>query len=250
MILIKIFLLVSLSVVAVVAVSSWLAMRKKDIPPKNKVLAIAQWSKVSLGLFWAVLAGVAMAFIAALTARKTTNFLGEESQEHSEKYLAQGSSGHWEYWASPIPFVRLWSNYEDGDLGEPSGKQSVRCGGKERTFWNRYKWLAFRNPFNLGKRTIPAFHCMVDDCDIQYFGQEVVSDKSEDKTGWNFTIATHRVTGKKYYGFYSVKYLGDNKVRVWRIGFKIKPTHAGEVQDIDDKDKAFTFRYQHSSEIN
>ncbi len=154
------------------------------------------------------------------------------------------------YRASPIPFIRLWSNYEDGDLGEPSGKQSVRCKGNERSFWNRYQWNAIRNGFNMGKRTIPFFHCIVDECEIKAWGDKEVSDKYAGMAGWQFTMATHKKTGKTYYGYYSVKDLGENKVRVHRYGFKIKPNHAGEIQDADDKDKAFTVRYQHASEIN
>jgi hypothetical protein len=191
-----------------------------------------------------------MAFFAALTSKPMTNAFGEIAQKHDQKYIDQGSSQFWTYMASPIPFIRLWSNYEDGDLGEPSGKQSVRCKGEEGTFWNRYKWLALRNGFNMGKRTLAFFHCIVEDCDIEYWGDEFITDKSPDFYGWQFTVATHRKTGKKYYGYYSVEGLGDNKVRVHRYGFKIKPSHAGKIQDADDKDKAFTARYQHSSEIN
>jgi len=161
-----------------------------------------------------------------------------------------GSSGLWEYYASTVKFVRCWSNYEDGDLGETSGKQSARCSGNERSFWNRYKWNAFRNPFNMGKRTIDFFRCMIDECNIEYWGDEVVSDKDTALSGWQFVKATHRVTGKVYYGYYSVKALPDLKVRVCRLGFKVKPSHANETQDADDKDKAFTFKYQHASEVN
>jgi hypothetical protein len=222
----------------------------KPFPLKYKVKAMSQWISVISVMLFAVIAGLFMCLLACATYKKMKNAFGEIEQEHSEKYKALGSSGKWEYWASNIPFIRLWSNYEDGDLGEPSGKQSVRCKGKERTFWNRYKWNALRNPFNMGKRTIPFFHCLVDDCDIEWYGDKYVSDKNVDTSGWQFVIATHRKTGKKYYGYYEVKVLDDNHVSVKKYGFKIKPSHADEVQDADDKDKAFTFRWQPRSEVN
>ena len=222
----------------------------KQIPLKDRLAALWQWFTVGIGLIIADLLGIIMSFLAALTAKPMTNFVGETKQDHSDKYKSQGSSGKWEYWASPIPFIRLWSNLEDGDLGEPSGKQSVRVNGEERKFWNRYYWLAFRNPFNMGKRTIPFFHCLVDDCDIEYYGDRDVSDKRKEEDGWHFVKATNRETGKVYYGYRSVRSLSDTTVRQVRVGFKIKPSHAGEIQDADDKDKAFTLRYQHESERN
>jgi uncharacterized integral membrane protein len=223
---------------------------KKEIPLKYRINATFQWVAVLGVLLIAYGAGLFMAFLAVFTAKKMKNAFGEIEQEHSEEYKAQGSSHLWEYWASPIPFIRWWSNYEDGDLGEPSGKQSARCKGEERGFWNRYHWNAVRNPFNMGKRTLPFFHCIIEECKINAWGDKVVTDKYKGGGGWQFTKATHLKTGKVYYGYYSVKQLPTGKVRVHKFGFKIKPSHAGIIQDADDKDKAFTYRYQHASEIN
>lgn len=222
---------------------------RRQVPLKYKLAALWQWVTVSVVLFCAVCLGFLMAALACITSKKMKNAFNEESQRHARKYIDQGSSGEWEYWASSVPVIRWWSNYEDGDLREPSGKGSVRCKGKERTFWNRYKWNAFGNPFNMGKRTLSFFHCLVDECTLAHFGDYNVTDK-QPKSGWQFVIATHKATGKKYYGYYSVKYLGEGKVRVHRYGFKIKPSHATHSQDADDKDKAVTFRYQHASVIN
>jgi hypothetical protein len=222
---------------------------KKEIPIKDRIKAVIQWASVLSVLLFAYIAGLVMVFFACLTSKPMANAFGERLQGHLNKYIALGSSGVWHYKASPVPFLRLWSNYEDGDLGEPSGKQSVRCKGKERAFWNRYKWNAFRNPFNMGKRTIPFFHCIVERCEIEWWGSDDINDKYG-KYGWQFVKAKHRATGKTYYGYYSVEYLNAAKVRVHRYGFKIKPSHMDVIQDADDKDKAFTFRYQHSSEIN
>lgn len=222
---------------------------KNSIPLNLWFKAWAQWLSVLFVYLIAVVAGFFIVPLAIATSKKRKNDFNEIESAHKTKYIKAGSSGAWEYLASRIPFIRLWSNYEDGDLGESSGKWSATCKGKERSFWNRYKWLAFRNPFNYGKRKIPFFHCLIDDCTLSHYGDYNVTDKGG-KDGWQFVIAVHKETGKKYYGYYSVKYLDDGRVRVWRLGFKIKPGHATETQDADDKDKAFTFRYQHASEVN
>ena len=211
--------------------------------------AWVQWVFLAACYALASLFGLLLAAVAALTSKHGPNSFGEVQQRHRQKYIDSGSSGLWAYYASRMPFIKWWSNYEDGDLGESSGKWSASCKGKERSLWNRYRWLALRNPFNRGKRTIPFFHCLVGDCTLAHYGDYTVSDKTG-VSGKQFVIATHKTTGKKYYGYYSVKVLSGNRVRVWRLGFKIKPAHATHSQDADDKDKTFTFRYQHASEIN
>lgn len=160
---------------------------------------------------------------------------------HSVKYYSEGSSGSWEYWNSPYKIFKPWNNYEDGTLGEPSGKHSARVKGKERSFISQYLWT-IRNPFNYAKRSIPLFHCKVNDCDIEYWGDFEISDKEDGQGGWQFCKATDRNTGKVYYWYRSVKSAGNNQVRVAAIGFKVKPAHALILQDKDDEDKAFTIR--------
>ena len=160
---------------------------------------------------------------------------------HSVKYYSEGSSGSWEYWNSPYKIFKPWNNYEDGTLGEPSGKHSARVKGKERSFISQYLWT-IRNPFNYAKRSIPFFHCKVNDCDIEYWGDFEISDKEDGQGGWHFCKATDKNTGKVYYWYRSVKNVGGNQVRVAAIGFKVKPAHALILQDVDDADKAFTVR--------
>lgn len=213
---------------------------KKEIPLKYRFAACWQWFSVGFCYVMAVIAGIFMALLSTATSKKGTNQFGESTQAHKQKYIDQGSSGTWYYMASEVPFIRLWSNYEDGDLGEPSGKQSARCGGKEASFWNRYKWNAFRNPFNMGKRTVSFFHCLVDDCDIEYWGDRVVQGKYN-QFGWYFIRAVDRNTGKVYYGYTSAEKNKDSETFTdCQLGFKVKPTHSGVIQDKDDKDKAFT----------
>lgn len=160
---------------------------------------------------------------------------------HSVKYYSEGSSGSWGYWNSPYKIFKPWNNYEDGTLGEPSGKHSARVQGKERSKWSQYLWT-IRNPFNWTKRSNPKYHCLVDNCTLEYYGKYELSDKRVDQQGWQFVIATDKSTGRKYHAYRKIKILGDGFVRQTRIGMKISPSHGNKIQDEDDKDKAFTLR--------
>lgn len=183
------------------------------------------------------------AFLVAATAKpQNTHPLGKAvTARHSARYINEGSSGWWEYWNSNIKWLRWFNNYEDGLLREPSGKNSAAVQGKERTFWNMVLWT-WRNPFNWGKRTLPLFHCMINECKVSYIGHYVISDKVADQGGWWIVKAKHRQTKRTYYGARWVKHYPDDKVRQMYIGFKIKPEHGDIVQEPDDADKAFTFR--------
>lgn len=207
--------------------------------------AIMQWGGVLLTYFFGwILTFFPMGLIVAATSKKQDKHPQGKplTAEHSEQYKNKGSSGEWEYRNSNVSFARPWNNYEDGTLGEPSGKNSARVSGKERSFWSQYKWTC-RNPFNWEKRTNPKYHCLVDDCNIEYWGEYSLSDKTTDQQGWQFVKATNTKTGKQYYSYRKVNVLDNQKqVRHTLIGFKIKPEHALSVQDQDDKDKAFTVR--------
>lgn len=208
------------------------------------VKAIWQWTYITVLLSLAWVATLFVAPVVAVTARRQLSHpMGKDvSGEHSEKYISKGSSGRWEYWNSDVKFLKWWNNLEDGLLGEPSGKFSSSVYGKERKWWNMVRWT-YRNPFNYGKRTIPLFHCLVNECVVTYVGTYDISDKESDKSGWHFVKATHKTTGRNYYYFRWVKHLGGGKVRNGAIGFKLKPSHANNVQSDDDLDKAFTIRF-------
>lgn len=247
----------------------------KRYPPMKYVMA-ACLQCVVVGFVYGIcvlLTYFPMGPLVALTARRGESPHGEEPTAHSDKYIAQGSSGRWEYWTSPLRWIRDWTNYEDGLLGEPTGKHSARVKGKERTFWNIYGWI-LRNPYNYGKRTRPFFACPVNECDIQWWGTGDVSDKGPIVSGWYFIRAVHKETGKVYYGYRFVidnSYNEGPRLRLAKLsllisnlftkekrnvnetvynavfGFKIKPSHSYTVQDSDDLDKAFTARIQFAS---
>lgn len=254
-------------------------MESPKMPPFKYVLAaVLQWMGVGFILgITVLLTYFPMGFLVILTAKHTKNHMGESEATHKQKYIDEGSSGHWQFWASAWRFISRWNNYEDGLRGEPSGKHSASCGGMEHTFWNQYMWLC-RNAYNQGKRTSRFFACFVNDCIIESWGTGDVSDKAPIKDGWYFIRAVDKTTGKVYYGYRYVvanernegvrlaivkmligignfigKFFGkaprtlDGTVYNAVFGFKIKPSHATEVQDADDLDKAFTARVQFAS---
>lgn len=219
-------------------------------PLSIKIAAWLQWIGILLPFSLGVLLTYfPMGILVALTAKKTVNQFGESESVHSQKYIALGSSGFWEYWASPFKLLDWWNNLEDGTLGEPSGKHSARVKGKERSFWNQYLWLC-RNPFNKFKRTSKLLACPVNECTIRFWGAEKLSDKVVGQQGEYWIEATHKVTGRKYYGYKMIELNDDGTVNATTYGFKIKPEHANEVQAPDDADKAFTFRKQIGAAID
>lgn len=193
-------------------------------------------------VFW-LLNFPAALLVAATSKLQTKHPMGKAvNGPHRDKYIEQGSGRFWMYANSDIKWLRWFNNYEDGLLGEPSGKWSAEVKGKEWSFWSMVRWT-WRNPFNWGKRTLPLFHCMVNECDVSYIGHYRISDKVADQSGWYIVKAKHRITKRNYYSLRWVKHYRGDKVRQMYIGFKIKPEHGDITQSLDDADKAFTFRF-------
>lgn len=236
----------------------------KEIPSNYRKEAAKQWRGL-VGTFFikTLLTYFPMGILVALTSRPTENAFGEREAEMSPKYVAKGASGKWEYEASPYKWLDNYNILEDSVTGEPSGKHSAACnnswwgklfyGGKyaERSFIGKYLYIC-RNPFNKGKRTNEDYACFVDDCELEYFGDKHLTDRNADpeSKGWYFVKAVDSISGNVYYGYREVNLLNKQHVEQMTLGFKIKPEHAYETQDIDDKDKAFTMRYQMKSDIN
>lgn len=220
-----------------------LTKHEGKIPKKEWIKAWVQWIGVLIPYSILAFLTIPLGLIVAATSKPQSKHPQGKpiTQPHSDRYKAEGSSGNWDYRNSNIPFVKWWNNYEDGTLGEPSGKNSANRKGKERTFLSQYLWT-IRNPFNWGKRTLPYFHCKVNDCTIEYWGDFEVSDKEFTQDASHFVKATNVYTGKVYYWYRSVKFVDRSTVRQTAIGFKLKPSHALTVQDVDDLDKAFTIR--------
>ncbi len=238
--------------VALLSVRSvWWRLLPKSIPKEYRISAVEQWLSILPMLFVHYIINIIVAPFVIWTGKNTTNFVGEVSQLHDQKYMDEGASGVWRYRATDVKCLDGYNNYEDGLYGEPSGKHSARCNGNERTFWSQFKWL-LRNPANKLKRTSDKYACFVNDCRLVHWGKDKLSDKtaSEDTKGWYFVCAVNTITGKEYYCYRSVKNAGEGKVKQSFVGFKIKPEHDNEVQDDDDLDKAFSVRLPFKTSID
>ncbi len=233
-----------------VSVVCWFRL-PKAIPFHDRFMAFFQWWGVGIPLSFGVVATFVLGPLVILTARPMKNAFGEFATRHTQRYINEGSSGNHVYLATPVRWLDGWNNYEDGLAGEPSGKHSARRAGQEYSFRSMYSWL-IRNPFNKAKRTSSFFSCFPNGCDIEYFGTKTLSDKNSNPQtkGWQFVKAVDRKTARVYYGYRSIKLKADGTLDQVRFGFKLKPSHADQVQDADDLDKAFTLRAQFGSEIN
>lgn len=197
--------------------------------------AIGQWTQQWIVRWLYIFAGFFVCLYGCTRTIKTKNKYGLAFQRHSPKYVAKGASGMWEYETFKDNWLYPWSNPEDGLLQEVNGKGSARCGGKERTFWNKYKWCAFRNPANYVSRETERFACDLRDLySIAYIGDYQIDERK--KKSWHFCVATTN-DGRKYYG---LRYQLKGKPRI-HLGNKVKPEHI-HGDDPDDLQKGTTFR--------
>ncbi|WP_073673013.1 DUF7338 family protein [Pseudomonas aeruginosa] len=136
-----------------------------------------------------------------------------------------------------------WSNDRDGALGDKRGwwhlnaPFALGCYHWLSMFW----WLAIRNPAN-NMRFSPLFGCPVTECEFRYWGQAEVED-DPGKGGWRLLLATHRNTGRRYYGLYWVWQWSASRAVVVQLGFKGEPSDWTEdyTGDLSGQWKGFTF---------
>lgn len=132
----------------------------------------------------------------------------------------------------------LWSNDFDGTEGDKRGwwHSNAPFGLGAHHWFSRFWWLAIRNPVNNLRRTSLG-SCPVDECYIYWWGDFKVADKPG-MGGWRLSEAKHRVTGKRWRGFYLVRQWNDSRALVVRLGFKIEPWH----ENSGEPPKGFTFK--------
>lgn len=112
--------------------------------------------------------------------------------------------GYWRLVKLP-GWAWLWSNDRDGALGDKRGWWHLNAPfglGAEHWF-SMLWWLALRNPAN-NMRFTPLLGCPVTECDYHYWGDENVEDRPG-QGGCRLLLATHKATGRRYYGLYWVK---------------------------------------------
>jgi len=137
----------------------------------------------------------------------------------------------------------LWSNDRDGAAGDKRGWWHLNAPfGLGAYHWlSMFWWLAIRNPAN-NARFSTLFGCPVTECDYRYCGQASVED-DPGKGGWRLLLATHRKTGRRFYGFYWVRQWSATRALVVQLGFKGEPEDWADDYSADPSKqwKGFTF---------
>jgi hypothetical protein len=118
----------------------------------------------------------------------------------------------------------LWSNDRDGALGDKRGWWHLNApfGLGAYHWFSKLWWLAIRNPAN-NMRFSPWFSCPLTECDFRYWGDESVEDRPG-QGGQRLLLATHKTTGRRYYGFYGVWQWSATRALVIQLGFKPEPS--------------------------
>lgn len=112
--------------------------------------------------------------------------------------------GNWVHVGLPS-WAWLWSNDRDGAAGDKRGWWHLNApfGLGAYHWFSMLFWLALRNPAN-NSRFTPLLGCPVTECDYRYWGDESVEDRPG-QGGLRLLLATHKATGRRYYGLYWVK---------------------------------------------
>lgn len=126
-------------------------------------------------------------------------------------------------------WLHLWGNDYDGLLGDKRGWWAANTpyGVKHDSFIGKYLWCAIRNPVN-NMRMYSLWQAPITGSTITYEGNYVVEDDIE-HTGWQFV--TTKQANKTWYGLYVVRPWNTTHAFVMRLGFKIKPSHQGTVDN-------------------
>lgn len=131
--------------------------------------------------------------------------------------------GYWGLGTLPN-WAWLWSNDRDGALGDKRGWWHLNApfGLGAYHWFSQFWWLAIRNPAN-NMRFTPWFSCPLTECSYEYWGDEVVKDRPG-QGGRRLLLATHKTTGRRYYGFYGVWQWSATRALVIQLGFKPEPS--------------------------
>ncbi|BBH44754.1 hypothetical protein [Pseudomonas sp. KU43P] len=130
--------------------------------------------------------------------------------------------GNWQFKRLPA-WAWLWSNDRDGAAGDKRGWWHLNAPFGLGAYHplSMFVWLALRNPAN-NMRFTRWLGCPVTECDYRYWGDENVEDRPGEG-GRRLLLATHKKTGRRYYGFYGVWEWSTTRAVVIQIGFKGEP---------------------------
>lgn len=130
--------------------------------------------------------------------------------------------GNWQFKRLPA-WAWLWSNDRDGAVGDKRGWWHLNAPFGLGAYHplSMFIWLALRNPAN-NMRFTSWLGCPITECDYIYWGDQSVEDRPGEG-GCRLLMATHKRTGRRYYGFYGVWQLSAERAVVVQLGFKGEP---------------------------
>ena len=126
-------------------------------------------------------------------------------------------------------WIKPWDHVVDGFKGDTRGwwhHYATFKGGSDR-FINMWLWGATRNTADYWRRFMIS--CPIDECEIIKLAGNADEVNANGKLkGWNFLLAKHKVTGKKWYQFCAVIPWSETRcINIW-FGWKFKISHATE----------------------
>lgn len=137
-------------------------------------------------------------------------------------------------------WLKPWDNQVDGFYGDRRGwwHRHAQFAGGSRRFLNMWWWGAVRNTCDTWRRFMIA--CPVDECElVKLAGNADEVNANGRLAGWNFLVAIHRETGRRWYQLCLVRPWSDTRcLNVW-LGWKFKLAHAGEHYEGDEAYKRF-----------
>ena len=137
-------------------------------------------------------------------------------------------------------WLKPWDNAVDGFYGDRRGwwHAHAEFEGGSRRFANMWWWGATRNTADYWRRFMIS--CPVDECElVKLAGNADEVNANGRLSGWNFLLAVHRKTGKRWYQLCVVRPWSETRCfNVW-LGWKFKLSHAGEHYGGEDAYKRF-----------
>jgi len=163
---------------------------------------------------------------------------GTNDQPETAKQFTK-SPGTWTLRRLKKPFL-LWDNMFDGVLGDSTGDWNrivlARYGLPATSFLAMWEWLAVRNPANYFGRIILG----IDAKDYIYELLGGIQEVSETKHGWQFILATHKITGKRRYclRFSYAWWFNPKRVFYGVYGHKLQMAHANLTAESNIRDRS------------
>ena len=205
---------------------------------KDIINMVWTWLYMGLLLVVTIPLGWIVVPIALMFSKVDANTLANFTTYHTSRYWVLETLPDWAWW---------YSNDRDGARGDKRGWWDMTIDDGS-TFWNRFRWLALRNPVHNLVTFSPELSCNVNEAEEFELlaGQEFEDYKHED---CSFQWIRCESNGKKYYHLYVNKEIKNGMGIYIRIGHKFKLEHVWGEEESGKEWKKFTLRFRPWTEI-